>query len=60
MKLLSLLLLALVIGCTPLQPKDPTPFSSGEKIADPYGCKLLKQEVEEYNKNHSNKKIADC
>lgn len=60
MKLLIVLLLALAVGCAPVPQKAPTPFSTGAKISDPYGCKLLKQEVEEYNKTHEDKKVADC
>lgn len=54
------MLVTLIIACAPVHHKEPTPFSAGDKISDPYGCKLLKQEVEEYNKTHTIKKIADC
>jgi hypothetical protein len=60
MKNLAIVLLALLVGCSSAPEKDPTPFETSAAVQDPYGCQLLKKEVDEYNKTHKDQKKADC
>lgn len=54
--------LALLAGCVTAPQKAPTPFNveTSFSIAPVAGCVQLRKEVEEYNKNHTDKKVADC
>jgi len=40
--------------------KEPTPFEVSDKKVIVEGCEALKKEVEEHNKKHKEKRIADC
>jgi hypothetical protein len=50
-----------VIACSSkTETKQPTPFKVKQETIEVYGCEKLKKEVEEWNKTHKNKKVADC
>jgi len=58
MKYCLLLILLVVTSCG--GNTKPTPFTAGKPAGVPQGCKDLRQEVEEYNKTHDKKHVADC